>query len=83
VRSIIRSQGKDSLLARAIGRDVKGKISVVIYAAAIPLSLVASWVSLALYILVAVIWLVPDRRIERVVLDCENGVGAACSLDDS
>jgi uncharacterized membrane protein len=83
VRSIIRSQGKDSLLARAIGRDVKGKISVVIYAAAIPLSLVASWVSLALYILVAVIWLVPDRRIEKVVLDCENGVGAACSLDDS
>ena len=78
IRAIIRSQGRDSLLARAIGNDVKGKISVVFYAAAIPLALVLPWLALALYVLVAAIWLVPDRRIEKVVLDCENGVGAAC-----
>jgi uncharacterized membrane protein len=72
LRAIIRSQGRDSLLARAIGNDFKGKLSVVLYAAAIPLALLAPWASLAIFWLVAAIWLVPDRRIEKVVLACED-----------
>ena len=72
VRVIIRSQGKDSLLARAIGNDRKGKASLVLYLLAIPLALVVPLVSLGIYWLVAAIWLVPDRRIEKVVLACED-----------
>ena len=53
-----------------------------LYAVAIPLALVAPWASLGIYILVAAMWLLPDRRIEKVVLDCENGVGADCSEED-
>ena len=64
-RLIISSQGKDSLLARAIGRDLKGKSSPPIYAVAIPLAFLAPWLAGALYTLVALIWLIPDRRIER------------------
>jgi uncharacterized membrane protein len=66
-RAIIVSQGKDSLLARAVGRDLKGKISPLIYAAAIPTAFANPWLAQALYILVAVMWLVPDRRIERII----------------
>ena len=55
------------MLATALGVDFKGKISPVLYAAAIALAFVAPWVSILLYILVAVIWLVPDRRIENVL----------------
>jgi uncharacterized membrane protein len=55
------------VLATAVGRDFKGKISVVIYAVAIPLALVNSWLALALYVLVAVVWLIPDPRIEKVL----------------
>jgi uncharacterized membrane protein len=72
VRVIIRSQGKDSLLARAIGNDRKGQASLVLYLVAIPLALFVPWVSLGIYGLVAAIWLVPDRRIEKVVLACED-----------
>ncbi|RTL55587.1 MAG: DUF1211 domain-containing protein [Rhodocyclaceae bacterium] len=64
---IIRSQGVDSLLKRAVGRDWKGKASPILYAAAIPLAFVSSWLSLGIYVLVALAWLVPDRRIERVL----------------
>ena len=64
---IIRAQGADSLLRRAVGRDWKGKLSPVLYAAAIALSFVATPVALAIYVLVALAWLVPDRRIERVL----------------
>jgi uncharacterized membrane protein len=64
---IIRDQGEESLLKRAVGRDAKGILSVVSYLVAIPLSFVAHWVSVAIYIFVAVAWLVPDRRIERVI----------------
>jgi uncharacterized membrane protein len=81
VRVIIRSQGKGSLLARAIGNDSKGRISVVLYAAAIPLALLAPWASLAIYGAVATIWLVPDRRIEKVVLACEDERRAAGRTD--
>src|SRR4051794_31632316 len=63
--TIVRAQGPGSKLARAIGRDRKGKLSPVIYAAAIPLAFVNESIAEALYILVALIWLIPDRRIER------------------
>lgn len=62
--TIIASQGKDGALAKALGRDIKGKLSPVLYLAAIGASLVAPLVSLAIYIGVAVMWLIPDRRIE-------------------
>jgi len=64
-RALLSIHAKDSILAAAIGSDFKGKISVVIYAAAIILCSVNSWISGGLYILVAIMWLVPDRRIER------------------
>ena len=64
---LISHHGRDSTLAKAFGRDWKGKLSVAIYAAAIPLSFVNSALACGLYVLVAVIWLVPDRRIERIM----------------
>jgi uncharacterized membrane protein len=66
-RTIIVQQGRNSLLAAAIGKDWKGKISPLCYLAAIPLAFVSPWISSGLYILVALMWLVPDRRIERVL----------------
>ena len=65
--TIINEEGRDSLLARAVGRDLKGKLSIVAYAVAIALSFVNHWLAAAIYILVALMWLVPDRRIERVL----------------
>jgi uncharacterized membrane protein len=65
--AIIRDEGRDSLLAGAIGRDLKGKASPVLYSTAIALSFVNRWLSMALYVLVALIWLVPDRRVERMI----------------
>ena len=65
--AIVHQQGSHSVLASAIGRDVKGKISPLLYAAAIALAFVDAWLSIALYALVAVMWLVPDRRIEKVL----------------
>jgi uncharacterized membrane protein len=62
--AIIRGQGPGSALAAAVGRDLKGKISPVLYALAIPLAFVNEWLSDALYVAVALLWLVPDRRIE-------------------
>lgn len=64
---IIASQGADSLLQKAIGNDWKGKVSPPLYALAIPLAFFRAWLALALYVLVALIWLVPDRRIERIL----------------
>jgi uncharacterized membrane protein len=65
--AIIKEDGPDSLLAKAIGKDYKGKLSVVLYAAAIAFSFFNHWVSQAIYIFVALMWLVPDRRIEKVL----------------
>jgi uncharacterized membrane protein len=62
--TILARQGHDSVLARALGSDLKGKLSPVMYAAAIPLAFVNQWISDAIYVGVALIWLVPDRRIE-------------------
>jgi len=71
-RTIIASQGRDSLLAAAIGKDWKGKLSPVLYLIAIPLAFVSVWISISLYVFVALMWLVPDRRIERVLLKREK-----------
>jgi uncharacterized membrane protein len=66
-RAILRLEGPHSTLASAIGRDLKGKLSPVGYALAIPLAFVQEWLAWTLYVVVALIWLVPDRRIERIV----------------
>ena len=66
-RSLLSIHSPDSVLATALGADFKGKVSMVIYLAAIPLAFVRSWLACGLYILVAVMWLVPDRRIEKKI----------------
>lgn len=66
-RTLIACQGKDSALAVALGRDMKGRVSVVIYAVAILLAFVNSWLACLLYVLVAIMWLIPDRRIEKTL----------------
>ena len=63
---IIRREGPDSLLAKAVGRDKKGKLSPVLYIIAIMASFISPWLAQAFYVLVAIIWLVPDSRIEVV-----------------
>ena len=63
---IIRNQDVDSRLAIAVGSDTKGKISIVMYASAIPLAFVNQWISDAIYALVAMVWLIPDSRIEAL-----------------
>jgi uncharacterized membrane protein len=68
-RALIALHGDDSLLAGAVGRDFKGKISAVIYLGAIPLAFINVWFSCALYVLVAALWLAPDRRIEKKVVE--------------
>jgi len=65
--AIVRLDGPGSRLAAALGGDVKGKISLACYGAAIPLAFVVRWVSLGLYVTVALVWLIPDRRIERAL----------------
>jgi len=69
VRTLVACNGTDSTIATAIGRDYKGKASLAIYLIAIIFAELHPWVSVALYILVAVIWFVPDRRIERMVAE--------------
>jgi uncharacterized membrane protein len=64
---IIRAQGPGSLLRKAVGGDWKGKLSPVLYLAAVALAFKAPWASLGIYALVALTWLIPDRRIERVL----------------
>jgi uncharacterized membrane protein len=66
-RALIALHGRESVLATAVGRDFKGKVSVVIYLVAIPLAFVNSWLAGGLYVLVAALWLVPDRRIEQTL----------------
>ena len=65
-RTIIRNQGASSRLEAAIGKDLKGRVSVVLYALAIPLAFVNQLISDAIYVMVALMWLIPDRRIESV-----------------
>jgi uncharacterized membrane protein len=68
---IITIQGDDSLLKKAVGGDWKGKMSPVLYATAIGLAFWSQWVSIGIYVLVALLWLVPDRRVENVLLSKE------------
>jgi len=64
---IIRSQGTESILKKAVGRDWKGNLSPVLYAVAVVAAFWSTWLANGLYVLVALLWLVPDRRIERVL----------------
>jgi TMEM175 potassium channel family protein len=69
---IIASQGPDSILKKAVGRDWKGKVSSIAYLLAIPLAFWSQWISQGLYVLIALLWLVPDRRIENVLVSRET-----------
>jgi uncharacterized membrane protein len=66
-KAILHRHGSHSMLAEALGRDLKGKLSPVLYAAAIGLAFIYPWLSIAIYVVVALMWLVPDRRIESRV----------------
>jgi uncharacterized membrane protein len=72
MRTIIAEDGPHSKLAQALGRDLKGKLSPLFYAAAIPLAFVDRWISLGLYVFVALIWLVPDTRVEKRLRESEG-----------
>jgi uncharacterized membrane protein len=65
--AIVRRQGPQSVLASALGSDFKGKISIVLYVAGIALAFIVPWASIALYVLVAAMWFIPDRRIENML----------------
>ena len=69
VRAMLKVHGRDSLLARAMGRDLKGTLSPVIYVIAIAASFWQEWLAGTLYAVVALIWLVPDRRVERALAE--------------
>ena len=73
--SLLRAEGEDSRLRVAIGSDVKGKISPVLYSLGIALTFANRWVGLAIYVAVALIWLVPDRRVERNLATVSTGPG--------
>ena len=64
-QAIIRAQGQDSILKKAIGRDWKGKLSPVLYLVAIVATLRTSWIAQVIFVIAALIWLIPDRRIEK------------------
>jgi uncharacterized membrane protein len=64
-RAIIAKEGRGSLLARAMGKDWKGKLSVVLYSVAVPVAFVSPWIAGGIYVFVALLWLIPDPRIER------------------
>jgi uncharacterized membrane protein len=66
-KAIVRREGAHSILAQALGRDIKGKLSPVFYAAGIALAFIYPWASVAIYVLVALMWLVPDQRIEKTI----------------
>jgi uncharacterized membrane protein len=71
-KAIIAQEGRGSVLALALGRDWKGNLSPVAYLLAIPAAYVQVWISCALYVLVALVWLIPDRRIERALSSAET-----------
>src|SRR4051812_22845070 len=67
-QAIVHDEGRDSKIAAALGTDLKGKISPLIYLACIPLALVNQWIAVAGYVLVALLWLVPDRRLRHLAI---------------
>ena len=68
-RALISLHGKNSLLADAVGKDFKGLVSTAIYLVAVPLALIKWWIAFSLYVLVAMMWLAPDRRIEKRLVE--------------
>ena len=66
-RALVSLHGQGSTIATAVGNDVKGRISIVVYVMAVPLAFVSVWLAIALYVAVAITWLVPDRRIEKTL----------------
>ncbi len=66
-RSLIAFNGPDSKLARAVGRELKGTVSMLVYVVAVPLAFVHVWISIAMYVAIAAIWFIPDRRIETTI----------------
>ena len=66
-RLLIAHHGQDSLLATALGSDLKGRISLLLYLSAVPLAFVVTWLACALYVVVAIMWLIPYRRIEELL----------------
>lgn len=72
LRLLIQLHGKNSLLGTSIGKDFKGKISIIIYSLGILLTLINSWISLGLYFCVAIIWSIPDRRIEKRLVETKE-----------
>jgi hypothetical protein len=67
VKAIIRRHGANSILAQAVGNDLKGKMSVLLLMAGILLAFLESWIAMGLYIIVAFVWIIPDRRIEDMI----------------
>jgi uncharacterized membrane protein len=78
---VVQNGGWESPLGRALGRDYKGRLSLVIYAVAIAFAWVATWISFALFVVVALIWLIPDRRLERALAEIRESEGAGESVD--
>lgn len=66
-RALISHHGEDSALATAVGQDIKGKVSLALYAVGVSVSFVSSWIAITIYVAVAIMWIVPDRRIETVL----------------
>jgi uncharacterized membrane protein len=71
-RAVIAKQGRESILAVAIGKDWKGKLSPILYFVAIPIAFIKPWLSCMLYFVAAILWLIPDRRIERALTNSER-----------
>ncbi len=69
VRSLLAVHAPDSTLAKALGSDLKGRVSMALYVLALPLAFLSAWISLAIYFLVAVMWLAPDPRIEKRIAE--------------
>ena len=77
VKAIIHRHGKDSTLAKAVGSDLKGRATLILYLRGILLAFFAPWISIALYVVVPIMWIVPDKRIERMIrFDSEPGTSA-------
>jgi uncharacterized membrane protein len=66
-KAILRGHGRDSLLATALGRDLKGKLSPILYVVGVAVAVISPWTSIAIYVLVELMWIVPDRRIENLM----------------
>ena len=71
LRLLIARHGPQSALARAIGADRKGWISLTLYGLSVPVAFVSRWISMGIYVTVALIWLIPDTRIERILVESE------------